>query len=174
MVAGLCCPAPLADAWGISRVLEHGLQRILMAAKVLRRAVTKMSANPLEIFTTSVGVPKAKIGAGYPSERRKRTRIRLHWPVLLFRKQGTELVTSTTENLSSTGFYCLTSIRFDPGELLMCAIRVPVYDPNGKAVDRNLECRVRIVRVEPQLPEGTFGVACSIEDYHFAASSEAR
>jgi hypothetical protein len=30
-----------------------------------------------------------------------------------------------------------------------------------------LECKARVLRVEPQAADGAFGMACQIEDYHF-------
>jgi hypothetical protein len=128
-----------------------------------------MSANPLDFFTAYAGVPSAREAAGsLPSERRKRTRIRLHWPVLIFRNQVPEAITSTTQNLSSGGFYCLTGVPLVHGEILICTLRIPFHDPNGKHLDRNLECKVRVVRVDRLGTENSFGVACHIEDYHFA------
>ena len=125
-----------------------------------------MSSNPLELFTGYTH------GANHPhataSERRKRTRIRVHWPVLLFRAQVGEAITSTTLDLSSSGFYCVTAVPLTPGDALACTLKVPFHDPNGKHLDRILECTVRVVRVEPKHTDSSFGVACHIEDYHFA------
>ena len=95
------------------------------------------------------------------SERRLRARTQLHWTVILFRRQG-EAVESVTHNLSSSGFYCTAPVSFRLGEQLICSMKVPTHDPNGKLLERNLECRVRVVRVKPD-PDGKFGVACQIE-----------
>ena len=100
-------------------------------------------------------------------ERRERIRAPLHWHILLFRNQAAEAIESLTRDLSSSGFFCLTKTPLTPGEVLTCTLRVPTHDPNGKHLERSLECRARVVRVQAQ-PEGTFGVACQIEDYHFA------
>ena len=129
-----------------------------------------MSANPLEVFIAYPGAPNApQVATAYPSERRKRTRTRVHWQVLLFRSNAAEAITSTTLNLSSGGFYCITAVPFVPGEALTCELKVPSHDPNGKHLERNLECRVKVVRVQPEAADnGRFGVACRIEDYHFA------
>ena len=83
----------------------------------------------------------------------------------LFRNQGTEAVENLTQNLSSSGFYCLSNVRFSPGETLTCALRIPTHDPSGKHLERNLGCRARVMRVEPHETEGIFGVACQIEDW---------
>jgi len=127
-----------------------------------------MSANPLELFSTYGSLEKAPGGhAPAPSERRQRARTRLHWPLLLFRNQSREAIESVTHDLSSQGFYCLASVPFRVGETLICTMKVPTHDPNGKLLERNLECRVRVVRVKPE-SDSRFGVACQIEDYHFA------
>lgn len=128
-----------------------------------------MSANPLDLFTANTSAAgRPQQSTAFPSDRRKRARIRVHWTVLLFRSEADDAITSTTLDLSSGGFYCLSSIPLNPGESLDCTLKVPFHDPNGKHLDRNLECRARVVRVEPQSAENSFGIACHIEDYHFA------
>ena len=91
----------------------------------------------------------------------------LHWPVILFRKQGGEAVESLTRDLSSCGFSFSAPLPFLIGEILNCSMKIPTHEPNGKLLERNLECRVRVVRVNAA-EEGGFEVACLIEDYHFA------
>jgi hypothetical protein len=59
------------------------------------------------------------------SDRRKRKRASLHWPVRLFRQSGKPPVESTTENLSSEGLYCITREPFKRGEHLQCMIVIP-------------------------------------------------
>jgi hypothetical protein len=128
-----------------------------------------MSANPLELFSAYGGLSKpAELQNPVAFERRKRARTRLHWPVLLFRNHTAEAIESLTRDLSSGGFYCVAKTRFTPGELLICTLKVPTHDPNGKHLERSLECKVRVMRVESQDEEDTFGVACRIEDYHLA------
>jgi len=127
-----------------------------------------MSANPSELFTAVVPVTTGQHSRPLALERRKRPRIQVHWPVLLFRKDVQEAVESTTQDLSSSGFFCETTVPFAPGEELICALKVPFHDPKGKHLDRNLECTVRVVRMEAKTQDSTFGVACRIEDYHIA------
>lgn len=129
-----------------------------------------MSANPLDPFTAYASAGNAPEAAiAYLSERRKRTRTRVHWQVLLFRSQLGDAITSVTVDLSSSGFYCITAVPFVPGEALTCALKVPSHDPNGKHLELNLECRVRVIRVQPEAADSSsFGVACCIEDYRFA------
>jgi hypothetical protein len=127
-----------------------------------------MSANLLERFAVYGGLNKATgLENPLPPERRKRARNHLHWSILLFRNQVADAVESLTRDMSSEGFYCVTGVAFTPGERLICTLKIPTHDPNGKHLERRLECKVLVMRVEPQGAEGTFGLACQIEDYHF-------
>jgi hypothetical protein len=92
----------------------------------------------------------------------------------LFRNEAANAVESLTRDMSSGGFYCVTGIAFTPGERLICTLKIPTHDPNGKHLERRLECEVRVMRVEPQGAEGTFGLACQIEDYHINQVSTER
>src|SRR5215471_5296102 len=94
-------------------------------------------------------------------ERRKRKRVAVHWPVRLFEPIGRKSVESTTENLSSEGFYCLSSRTFKIGERLRCEIVIPeaTLGLDGPIV---LECHVTVRRVEDL--ELWFGLGCHIED----------
>lgn len=128
-----------------------------------------MSANTTEISALYGTLKRpAEVENPLRIERRKRARNQLHWYLLLFRNQAADAVESLTRDLSSSGFYCITAVAFTPGEQLICALRVPTHDPNGKRLEQRLECKVRVVRVEPLSSEGTFGLACQIEDYHFS------
>lgn len=134
-----------------------------------------MSANPRERISAYGGLNKtADAQATVVSDRRKRARTRLHWPLLLFRNGAADAIESVTRDLSSSGFYCMAQGLFTPGELLICTLRIPTHDPNGRHLERTLECRSRVMRVEEQETEGVFGVACRIEDYHFAQVAESR
>jgi PilZ domain len=129
-----------------------------------------MSGDSIELVDAWSGLLGLKV-AGV-SERRKRVRTRLHWPLLMFRERpGAENIESVTRDLSSSGFYCLTRVRLAEGEELRCSIKIPTYDPQGKNPERTLECRVRVVRVVPQEATDIFGVACRIEDYHLPLPS---
>ena len=125
-----------------------------------------MSANPLELFSVPDGLNKpTETKRPFPYERRKRTRTRLHWTVLLFCSQAADATETLTRDLSSSGFYCLSKVPVTPGEMLICTLKVPTHNPNGKHFERSLECKVRVMRVEPQEDDTVFGVACRIEDY---------
>lgn len=96
-------------------------------------------------------------------ERRKRKRIALHWPVHLFRDPAAPSVESTTENLTSNGFYCVSREPFTLGERLECIIAIPAGSFGYAESPIRLQCRVRVTRIEDQ-DEG-FGLGCHIEDY---------
>src|SRR5215471_14372378 len=84
---------------------------------------------------------------GSESCSRKRKRVAVHWPVRLFEPMGNKSVESMTENLSSEGFYCLSSRTFKIGERLRCEIVIPeaTLGLDGPIV---LECQVAVRRVE--------------------------
>jgi hypothetical protein len=105
-------------------------------------------------------------------ERRKRPRTLVHWPVLLFRDQGDEAIETTTQNLSSCGFYCLLDASVTAGELLFCRLHVPLPEAPRRRSFGVLECQVRVLRTEPALTEGLLGIACRIEDYRFVPPRE--
>lgn len=98
-----------------------------------------------------------------PEERRRRPRIALHWPVRLFREPETQSVETTTENLTSNGFYCISHEPFKLGERLDCIIAVPSGNLGFPNSPVSLQCRIRVTRVEEQ--RDGFGLGCYIEDY---------
>jgi hypothetical protein len=104
-----------------------------------------------------------------PEERRKRKRIALRWPVRLFRQPSTPSVESTTENLTSNGFYCVSREAFHLGERLECIIAIPAGSFGYSASPIRLQCRVRVTRVEDQ--RDGFGLGCYIEDYDLLVNS---
>ncbi len=124
-----------------------------------------MSTNILEFFSGHFALTSSRedVRRATP-ERRRRSRVPVHWPVLLFRFQEQEAITSATENLNSAGFYCITPTRLNLGESLKCALKVPTYTDRNRV--HNLECQVRVVRVEPK-DDSSFGIALQIEEYHF-------
>lgn len=102
-------------------------------------------------------------------ERRKRKRVALHWPVHLFRQPQAQSVESTTENLTSGGFYCVTKEQFNLGERLECIISIPVGSFGYSASPISLQCRVCVKRVEGR--SDGFGLGCYIEDYDLLINS---
>lgn len=107
------------------------------------------------------------------ADRRKRARLRVHWPVQ-FRVNGSAATVDTfTEDLSSHGFYCRVATRFIPGEVRDCTLCVPARDPENESRSLRVPCRVRVLRVETLAEAGQYGVACRLEDYQFAESEPA-
>jgi hypothetical protein len=104
----------------------------------------------------------------FPNDRRNRRRLAVHWPVRLFGQIGRKSLESTTENLSSEGFYCISRIEFKTGERLRCQIIMSAATL-GLDTPIVLECRVTIRRVEHL--ERCFGLGCHIEDYSVGDSS---
>ncbi len=96
-------------------------------------------------------------------ERRRRTRVSVHWPLRFFRSDAP--IETVTHDLSSDGFYFLTRDDFAPGEALSCMLGVPTHHPNGADRMAFVDCRIRIVRVEPAAEEGLYGIGCRIEEY---------
>jgi PilZ domain len=127
-----------------------------------------MSGDSLELVNPWPGLSDSN-GFVVPGigERRRRARTRLHWPVLMQREHHqSQIIESTTRDLSSGGFYCLTRVHLVEGEQLHCSMKIPTHDPRGKNPERTLECTVRVLRVVPQDSSDVFGIACRIEDYH--------
>lgn len=134
-----------------------------MARKVHQSAQPVfMSAKLVDLLTVR---PQAREDR---PERRKRARTNVHWPVSLLRDHGFNPIDTVTQNLSSTGFYCLSSTPVAPGAVLRCSLKVPAYDPRGEQRTVTLECRVQVMRSEAT-QDGSFGIACRIEDYHLIA-----
>jgi len=102
-------------------------------------------------------------------ERRKRKRFALHWPVRLFRDPTAPSVESTTENLTSNGFYCVSKEPFQLGERVDCIIAIPACSFGHAESPIRLQCRVRVTRIEDHM-EG-FGLGCHIEDYDLLTDS---
>ena len=131
-----------------------------------------MSAISVERMPAFVDEPP-QLERRLPPERRGRVRTQVHWPVWFLPDEAEDRMQTLTQNLSSGGFYCLADRLFTVGETFICLLKVPSHDPNGNHIERILECRTRVMRVETQ-GERRYGIACRIEDYHFAIVSETR
>lgn len=97
-------------------------------------------------------------------DRRRRTRTSLRCHLLLSMGNGVAAIETVTENLSSTGFYCLSPKPAIPGETLLCTLRIPAHHPSDHDESIRLECSAVVVRTE-SAHDGFFGIACSIKDY---------
>lgn len=96
-------------------------------------------------------------------DRRRRARVLLRCPLLLYRKDSAKPLEGETRNLSSAGFYCFVRQPVELGDHLECILTVP-----GESFDHgegkvSLRCQVAVVRIE-ELPAGV-GVACRIDHY---------
>jgi PilZ domain-containing protein len=128
-----------------------------------------MSANSQELFTADASFGKSlNVNSAYRSERRKRVRTKVHWAILLFREDSGEAVETITRDLSSTGFYCLSHLQFACGEVVICSLQIPTYEPSNTEGKLALECKAKVVRIEPGAAKGLCGIACQIEDYRLA------
>ena len=128
-----------------------------------------MSANPRELFTAKVSLAKSlNGGSAYRLERRKRVRTKVHWAILLFQDESGEAVETITRDLSSGGFYCLSRVPFACGEVLICSLQIPTYEPNSNDGVLALECKAKVVRSEAGESDGLCGIACEIEDYRLS------
>jgi hypothetical protein len=58
------------------------------------------------------------------------------------------------------------------GDQLLILLHAPAHDPSGKEEACVFRCEGRVVRVEPADVEGAFGIACHIDDYAVARTSD--
>jgi hypothetical protein len=97
------------------------------------------------------------------NERRRRRRVELRCPVYFVNVNGSRVVESTTENLTSGGFYCLLNETLTQGECLFCTIVLP--DSRDSPNRLTVQCIVEVMRVTAVDSTCLFGVACRIRDY---------
>lgn len=127
-----------------------------------------MIGKPLEQYSLKVErleVPKTQPTSR--SERRKRSRSHVHWPVCFFGIGAGDTIETVTENLSSSGFLCFSPVPLIPGDLMTCVLRVPSHQSIPKDRASSLECRVRVVWIQRVEERQSFRVACHIEEYRF-------
>ena len=122
---------------------------------------------PLKSDATHVPANAIVGSDSLPLNRRKRTRLGVHWR-LQFREAGCAAVETVTQDLSSEGLYCLVGVPFVPGEVRECILHVPARDPEDDTRSVPVSCCVRVVRAEGLAETGLYGVACRVENYHFA------
>jgi len=132
-----------------------------------RQGTSSMSARSIEPVSE---YPKTSRGPTESGDRRRRSRIQVHWPLRFLNGDTTDIVETVTRDLSSDGFYCLAKMPFVPGEFKACTLGVPTSHPRGNERVLSVECTVRIIRVQV-LDDGLYGVGCRIEDYHFVHPS---
>lgn len=132
-----------------------------------RYGTFSMASDPKRHFPIVLDAQEMASGSPF-IERRRRTRAQVHWPVYFSLRGSSDLVRTTTEDLSSQGFYCVANGGFVPGEIRECTLLVPTHDLNGGSPTLPVMCRVRVVRVESLGERGACGVGFAIEDYRFA------
>src|SRR5689334_24654461 len=86
-------------------------------------------------------------------DRRKRARVKVQWP-LHFAGGAGKAIEAVTHDLSSQGFYCLTSTPLVPGETRVCTLSLPANHPEQLNAVIPVHCRVRVVRVEALAERG--------------------
>ena len=96
-----------------------------------------------------------------PPDRRRRPRLRLAYPVRLYRPGDDIQTDAETENISCEGFFFITDQLFSPPEALDCELEIPVE--TGESIV--LCCRAEVVRVVPLTDRAKLGVACRFTDY---------
>jgi hypothetical protein len=74
-------------------------------------------------------------------------------------------VETFTEDLSSDGFYFHSPRAFVPGEVRVCSLSAPTCHPDERTRPIEIECRIRVVRVEALTAAALYGVGCRIMDY---------
>lgn len=115
----------------------------------------------------STGTAEASIGR--IADRRARHRIVTQWPLRLWRMHE-HVVDTDTVNVSSAGFYCVSSKRFYPGETLIAVLEIPA--PGVQALQHLLlRCEALVLRVETIIGSCNCGIACRIINYSVLRSA---
>jgi hypothetical protein len=141
-----------------------------MAWKMHYRSYAMLSKPVGQLAAEIAGLHVRETHSAPPSERRKRPRSQVHWPVCFFGGELNRIIETLTENLSSTGFRCFSPVPLIAGSLMICVIGVPSRQSFNNGRGGALECKVRVVRVEPAEEPQSYSVACEIEDYRFIES----
>jgi hypothetical protein len=99
-------------------------------------------------------------------DRRRRPRLRLAYPLRLYRSGEVSRTETITEDISCEGFFCVTNRRFSPFETLECELLIPVQEAGVPSKhDIILRCQAEVVRVVQHVDEAVFGIACRLSDY---------
>ncbi len=127
-------------------------------------AGTFMAALSREIPLSSHYDPNGR----HPTERRKRARMHVHWPIRFFGPDSAKAVETITCDLSSDGFHCRAKAPFVVGDSWTCTLNVPANDPTDGGRTLLVECTVRIVWT--RLVDELHHIGCRIEGYRFLDS----
>lgn len=95
-------------------------------------------------------------------ERRDLPRLQARYAVSLWKPVDGTFTRTTTENLTSRGFFCRSAEQYQIGDELQATLELPALGWNGRPKGHlTLQCHVEVVRTGPQEP----GVACRIKDF---------
>jgi len=99
-------------------------------------------------------------------DRRRRRRLRLAYPLRLYRSGEAFRTETKTEDISCEGFFCVTDRHFSPFETLECELLIP-FQEEGLPTEHDiiLRCQAEVVRVVQHVDEAAFGIACRLSDY---------
>jgi len=100
------------------------------------------------------------------SDRRRRPRLRLTYPLRLHRPGEASRIETRTEDISCEGFFCVTDRLFSLREFLECELVILSAELRQPLEpDMVLRCRAEVVRVVPRAGDTAFGVAFRLADY---------
>jgi|SRR5579863_3186280 len=94
------------------------------------------------------------------SERRSRPRIPVRVPVAINSKDGALQTTGYTKDLSAAGIFLYSTGKILAGSDLEMVLILPPELTQGEK--RWVCCQASVVRVEPTIDQGNFGVAANI------------
>jgi hypothetical protein len=77
------------------------------------------------------------------------------------------MINCFTENVSGGGFYCLSPTPFSAEEQREVHLLLPTRGYSRSTENVDIQCAVRVVRIDTLGPGRGFGVACQIERYTF-------
>jgi hypothetical protein len=98
-------------------------------------------------------------------EQRRQQRLKLVCPVRLYRNGEDALdLRTSTDNISSGGFYCVSTIPFAPCERLQCEIELSAPCRAGARHKTILHCHIEVVHSTAK-GGNDFGIGCRLVDY---------
>jgi hypothetical protein len=97
-------------------------------------------------------------------DRRRLQRLNVHYDIQLSTPDREVMVTSVTDNLSGSGFFCTSDQPFAPGTRLSCELSIPMETIGVSTAKLTLHRRVKVMRVEVRGLQPGFGLACAFDD----------
>lgn len=128
-----------------------------------------MSATSREVYLSGID-GLVSTATRQAVDRRKRARLKVRWPLIVYREPLGLVLQAETEDVSSSGIYFLSPAPFVCGEALVANLMIPTHDPSRSQQKWVLECRLRIARAEAIAGRGGFGIGCHIEEFHLLVS----